>query len=51
MGIAALLVLEGDGKRDVAFLSETVFFLGWLGVFSTIAAKHIVYLGTHLSIY
>ena len=50
MGIAALSVLEGDGKRNAAFLLKIVFFLGWLGVFSTVAAKYIVRLGMCLGI-
>ena len=51
VGVAALLVLKGDSKRDVAFLLKTVFFLGWLGVFSTAAAKYIVYFSIYFGIY
>jgi len=45
IGIIALLVLGGDGKSNMAFLSETVFFLGWLGfLYKAAAPKYVVYL-------
>ena len=45
IGITALLILEGDGKCDIIFLSEIVFFLG------RAVAKHIVYLSIFFGIY
>ena len=50
MGVAALSALKGDGKRDAVFLLKIVFFLGWLGVFSVVAAKRIICLSTRLGI-
>ena len=51
MGVAALSALKGDGKRDAVFLLKIVFFLGWLGVFSAVAAKRVVCLGTRFGTY
>ena len=48
IGVIALLVLEGDGKSNIAFLLETVFFLGWLGfLYRAAAPKYAVCLGKH----
>jgi hypothetical protein len=45
IGVIALLALEGDGKSNIAFLLETVFFLGWLGfLYRAAAPKYIAYL-------
>ena len=51
MGVTALSVLEGDGKCNTAFLLKTVFFLGWLGVFSAPVAKRVIWLSIYLSTY
>ena len=47
VGVVALSALEGDGKSDAAFLSETVF-LGWLGFFGRAAPNRAARLGTRL---
>ena len=45
VGVVALLALEGDGKSNMAFLLETVFFLGWLGfLYRAAAPKYTAYL-------
>ena len=54
IGVTALLAPGGDGKRNIAFLLETVFFLGWLGFFSRAApnrvARFSIRLSTHRAI-
>ena len=45
IGVIALSALEGDGKSNIVFLLEPVFFLSWLGFLRRAAApKYVVYL-------
>jgi hypothetical protein len=51
VGVAALSAIEGDGKSDAAFLSETAFFSGWLGFLRRAAApKRAAYLGARRAV-